>query len=96
MLQESIFIINISAVGESYLNMLQNYLLPIIKTMTLTERILLWFQQDGAPAHYAQQVKAFLNEKFFSQWIGRGGPIEWPPRSPDLTPLDFFLWGNLS
>ncbi|PNF20694.1 hypothetical protein B7P43_G00323 [Cryptotermes secundus] len=20
------------------------------------------------------------------------GPIAWPPRSPDLTPLDFFLW----
>jgi hypothetical protein len=27
------------------------------------------------------------------RWIGRGGPIAWPPRSPDLTPLDFFLWG---
>ena len=25
----------------------------------------------------------------------RRGPIEWPPRSPDLTPLDFFLWGYL-
>ena len=20
-------------------------------------------------------------------------PIAWPPRSPDITPLDFFLWG---
>ncbi|KAG8228356.1 hypothetical protein J437_LFUL006807 [Ladona fulva] len=26
-------------------------------------------------------------------WIGRGGPIAWPPRSPDITPLDFFFWG---
>ncbi|GFS63633.1 uncharacterized protein TNCV_1961891 [Trichonephila clavipes] len=26
-------------------------------------------------------------------WIGRDGPIAWPPRSPDLTPLEFFLWG---
>jgi hypothetical protein len=25
--------------------------------------------------------------------VGRGGPIPWPPRSPDITPLDFFLWG---
>lgn len=24
-----------------------------------------------------------------------GEPREWPPRSPDLTPLDFFLWGYL-
>jgi hypothetical protein len=28
-------------------------------------------------------------------WIGRWGPIEWPTRSPDLTPADFFLWGHL-
>jgi hypothetical protein len=21
------------------------------------------------------------------------GPIPWPPRSPDITPFDFFLWG---
>ncbi|KAJ4451845.1 hypothetical protein ANN_03323 [Periplaneta americana] len=30
---------------------------------------------------------------FESRWIGRGGPIAWQARSPDLTPLDFFLWG---
>ena len=28
-------------------------------------------------------------------WIGRRGRIEWPTRSPDLTPLDFFFWGVL-
>ncbi|KAJ4429330.1 hypothetical protein ANN_26334 [Periplaneta americana] len=27
------------------------------------------------------------------RWIGRGGPVAWPAQSPDLTPLDFFLWG---
>jgi hypothetical protein len=27
------------------------------------------------------------------RWVGRDGPIPWPPRSPDITPLDFFLWG---
>lgn len=26
-------------------------------------------------------------------WIGRGSPTPWPPRSPDLTPLDFYFWG---
>ena len=25
-------------------------------------------------------------------WIGRGGTIAWPPRSPDLTPPDFSVW----
>ena len=23
----------------------------------------------------------------------RDCPTPWPPRSPDITPLDFFLWG---
>ncbi|EFN72314.1 hypothetical protein EAG_00021, partial [Camponotus floridanus] len=33
---------------------------------------------------------------FEGRWIGRNGPtINWPARSPDLTPLDFFLWGKL-
>jgi len=27
------------------------------------------------------------------KWIGRGVAISWPPRSLDLTQLDFFLWG---
>ena len=27
--------------------------------------------------------------------MGQYGPTRWPPRSPDLTPLDFFLWGYL-
>ncbi|GFV57251.1 hypothetical protein TNCV_2822681 [Trichonephila clavipes] len=24
---------------------------------------------------------------------GHFGPVNWPPRSCDLTPLDYFLWG---
>ena len=35
-----------------------------------------------------------MNENF-PGWIGRDAQIAWPPRSPDLTPLDFFLWGYL-
>jgi hypothetical protein len=28
-------------------------------------------------------------------WIRRGGTIAWPPRSPDLTPLDFSVLGDV-
>ncbi|GBM70919.1 hypothetical protein AVEN_263592-1 [Araneus ventricosus] len=38
-------------------------------------------------------VRDFLDENFPDRWCGRGEPIPWPPRSPDITPLDFFLWG---
>ena len=51
------------------------------------------FQQDGAPPHWGLEVRQFLNETFSDRWIGRDGPILWPPRSTDITPLDFFLWG---
>ncbi|KAA6386810.1 MAG: putative transposable element tc3 transposase [Streblomastix strix] len=54
-----------------------------------------YFQQDGAPAHYEHNVRDLLDEEFPRRWIGRSGPIEWPPRSPDLTPLDYWLWGIL-
>lgn len=55
----------------------------------------MWFQQDGAPPHNARIVTNYLNTTFPNSWIGTNGPIKWPARSPDLTPLDFFLWGHL-
>lgn len=55
----------------------------------------IWFQQDGAPPHFARPVREYLDDVFPDRWIGRRGPYEWAPRSPDLTPLDFFLWGYL-
>jgi len=49
--------------------------------------------QDGAPPHFSCFVTDVLNERSSVAWIGRGGPIPWPPQSPDLSPLDFFfLW----
>ncbi|PSN47439.1 hypothetical protein C0J52_01928, partial [Blattella germanica] len=36
--------------------------------------------------------EAFLDDYLQGHWIGRRGPIEFPPRSPDLTPMDFYLW----
>ena len=54
----------------------------------------LHFQQDGALAHYAKDVRQWLDEKFPGRWIGCRGLIKWPARSPDLTPLDFFSMGS--
>jgi hypothetical protein len=50
-------------------------------------------QQDGAPPHCGLQVRECLDRTYPRRWIGRDGPMPWPPRSPDITPLDFFLWG---
>ena len=51
--------------------------------------------QDGAPPHFSCFATDVLNERFPDAWIGRRGPIPRPPRSPDLSPLDIFLWGYI-
>jgi len=56
----------------------------------------MYFQHDGVPPHYTRHVREYLNESFRNRWLGRGGPIAWPPRSPDLTPLDYYLWGHMN
>lgn len=77
--------------GASFLKIMEEEMIPAISSMFDLNEII--FQLDGAPGHWSRFVREFLDEKFPSRWIGRGGPISWPPRSPDLTPPDFFLWG---
>ncbi len=75
-------------IGTTYLLMLNDDVLPVISQWEEFER--LTFQHDGAPPHYSRTVRNFLDETF-PEWIGRRGTIEWPPRSSDMTPPDFFL-----
>jgi hypothetical protein len=51
--------------------------------------------KDGTPAHFSHAVQDVHNNTYNDQWIGRGGPTQWPPCLPDLNPLDFYLWGHL-
>ncbi|GFU16822.1 HTH_Tnp_Tc3_2 domain-containing protein [Trichonephila clavipes] len=53
----------------------------------------LWFQQHGATCHTARATIDLLKDTFGDRLISRSGPVNWPPRSCDLTPLDYFLWG---
>lgn len=53
----------------------------------------MWFQHDGAPTHYGDLIRDHLNQTYEERWIGRGGPTELAPWSPDLTQMDFFFGG---
>ena len=55
----------------------------------------MYFPHDGAPPHYTWHVREYLNESFPNCWLGHGGPVAWPPRSPQLKPLDYYLWGHM-
>ena len=71
--------------------MLRDTVLPQLQRQHDNDDFL--FQQDGTPPHYAVTTRKFLDERLSNRWIGRRGPVEWPPRSPDFNPMDFFFWG---
>ncbi|GFV48607.1 DUF4817 domain-containing protein [Trichonephila clavipes] len=51
-----------------------------------------WFQQDGTTCHTARATIDLLKDTFDDRLISRFGPVNWPPRSCELTPLNYFLW----
>lgn len=76
--------------GAEYRTMLDNFLRPAVENHPQ-----LWFQQDGATAHTARDTMALLRDLFGERIISRRSDFNWPPRSPDLTAPDCFLWGYL-
>jgi len=81
--------------GNNYTQFLETQLPILLEDVPLQIRNQMWFMQDGAPAHFSRIAREFLNNNYTNRWIGRRGPIAWPARSPDLNPLDFYLWGHL-
>ncbi|HJY21324.1 MAG TPA: transposase [Hanamia sp.] len=67
----------------------------VLDNLPLARRQNMLFMNDGAPAHNAGNVRQWITDNFGNNWIGRNGPIPWPARSPDLNPMDFFVWGYL-
>ncbi|GFW61473.1 putative LOC100569746 [Trichonephila clavipes] len=70
--------------------MVTNFFIPELNNHDVQE---LWFQQDGATCHTARATIELLKDTFGDRLISHFGPVNWPPRSCDLTPLDYFLWG---
>jgi hypothetical protein len=83
------FFMETTITGIVYLDMLQQFFILQLDEDDQEGRI--HFQQDGAPPHYLEELREYLNTCFPGRWIGRAAPIAWPPLSPDLTLLDFFL-----
>lgn len=55
----------------------------------------MFWQQDGAPSHTSNATMQYLRGQFPGRVMSKRGDLPWPPRSPDLTVCDFFLWGYL-
>ncbi|GFX07788.1 putative DD41D transposase [Trichonephila clavipes] len=80
---------NVTVNGDRYTEKITNFLNPELNNHDVQE---LWFQQDGATCHTARVTVDLLKDTFGDRLISRFGPVNWPPRSCDLTPLDYFLW----
>ncbi|GFT24142.1 uncharacterized protein TNCV_2063881 [Trichonephila clavipes] len=81
---------NVTVNGDRYTAMITNFFIPKLNNHDVQE---LWFQQDGVTCHTARVTIDLLKDTFGDRLISRFGPVNWPPRSCDLTPLDYFLWG---
>ncbi|GFV89182.1 putative transposable element [Trichonephila clavipes] len=81
---------NVTVNGDRYRAMINNFFIPEWNNHDVQE---LWFQQDGATCHTTRATIDLLKDTFGDRLISRFGPVNWPPRSCDLTPLDYFLWG---
>ena len=83
--------------GQRYRQFLHTVLPDLLHhdDVPLNQRLNMWFMHDGAPAHFQLRVRWILNQRYGQHWIGRGGPVPWPPRSPDLNPMDFCVWGHV-
>ena len=67
---------------------INKFSLPKIQNIGVAD---LWFQQNGVTRHTASETVDLLKENFHEIVISRNGPVNWLPRSCDLTPLDYFL-----
>ncbi|GFT88613.1 putative transposable element [Trichonephila clavipes] len=81
---------NVTVNGDRYRAIITNFLIPELNNPDVQE---LWFQQEGATCHTARATIDLLKYTFGDRLISRFGPVNRPPRSCDLTPLDYFLWG---
>ncbi|GFV62981.1 DDE_3 domain-containing protein [Trichonephila clavipes] len=76
---------NVTVNGDRYRALITNFFIPELNNHDVQE---LWFQQDGATCHTARATIDLLKDTFGDRLISRFGPVNWPPRSCDLTPLD--------
>ena len=72
--------------------MINDFLIPKVNEMNVIDP---YFQQDGATCHTTRLNMGILRQTIPGRLISRFGDVEWPARSPALSPLDYFLWGYL-
>lgn len=78
--------------SSKYIHMMRTIIVPELKERLGDKFETCWFQQDGAAPHTSGASLAYLREQFGNRLISNKCAFRWPPKSPDLNPLDFWFW----
>ena len=81
-----IFEVGLKVNTKVYLDVLKSVVIPWCNQVVSGRR---WvWQQDSAPAHKSKETQAWPQKECYD-FV----PFShWPPSSPDLNPLDYFVW----
>ena len=84
--------------GAVHMQILDELIRKIIENGKTTTH---WLQQDGARAQTMRENLKIIREALRHKVISRRFPgifegegVGWPANSPDLPPMDFFVWGR--
>ena len=75
---------------KNFRNHLKKKLFPAINKIYPRENWI--FIQDGASSHTSNLVQNFLEETIPRRFVKKD---EWPPKSPDSNPLDYYFWSKV-
>lgn len=74
---------------EVYVNAMETVVKPWLEA-TYPNGGYVW-QQDSAPAHKSYHCQTWCRENLAAFWPWS----MWPPSSPDISPLDYAIWGEV-
>ena len=83
----------LSVNSERYVEVLQKFLTELRRRVGNTENH--WLMQDGASSHVSRFSLQWIAQNFPGRVISLKTGFPWAPYSPDLNPLDYFVWGHL-
>ena len=82
---------NVKIGGDFYTKHLEKDLLPAIGALYPNGDGI--FVQDGASAHTSDVCQNYLQDAMGNgDWVKK---TQWPPKSPDLNPLDYHVWNAI-
>jgi hypothetical protein len=80
---------------RGFLLTVYEWFLQQLNDLPLAMRQTMWVLHGGTPVQSSSDVVRFIDSQYPGQWIGRYGPVMWPPWPSDHIPADLYMWGHV-